>query len=465
MSFFIGLCLVFFLLMLGCAFRFGFSLLAQHKQPLQLDIDFVIHAFFQGILVLILMLNFVQFFTLSNQAITMLLLLMALISCMVVLIGGLKLPFKIERPDPPTLIVTALTISCSILIFIASHSLPNMAWDSWAVWEGKADQWFYHGLSSPIETWENWINGQNLLYNQSANYPDGLSLLFFTAKLATTNAFSAIHVLYLFAFTATTLLLANRIRDWEGSLFMQVFLVLVLYTTPLISNHLMIIGYADIWIGMILAMAMIAYLDCYKFKTKGALITLVGYLTLLPMFKLEGWVWLILLLLSHALLYLYKNKTSRIALGVFAVGLLLIIVLFGINIDTPFGQFKLSSEGLTVFTLIDSELSFTDVTDLLMSGFFWQNNWSLIWLGLPFLICSYLINSHSTAERVVHVFFVSAILSFLFLFYFTEASKWAVDFTAVNRVILQLTPCYVFLLFKMLTGWQGKNGSETPATP
>ncbi len=454
MTLIIGILYIIYLLLLGSAMRLAVSIYTKDKAHIKINMDFITHAFFQGVMLLILLLNFLQYLPVTAITVTTILAAVGTLSLLVVLIGIKHMTSQVSYPDKSGVTLTLLVLICSTWIYISGIKLPNIAWDSWTVWEGKANQWINHGLSSQIESWNHWVISSDSLYNQSANYPDGLSLLFFTPKLVTNAAFYKIHLLYLFAFAASILVLIKHIKALGAPFFLQVLFILVIYTTPLLINHLIIIGYADIWIGMILTLVVIAYLDYYSLKTKDNLFTLIAYLALLPMFKLEGWVWLFLFILSHILVQIYSNIKVRTWL----IGLLAIFLIWtlsvGISLNTPMGELILNNKQVIVFGLIDTKIAFNNVTDLLMSSLFWQNNWSLIWLGLPFLLASFIKNKHNKPNRVTQVFFSLSILSFLFLFYFTEASQWAEDFTAINRIVLQLTPAYLFLLFKMLTEFQ-----------
>jgi hypothetical protein len=104
--------------------------------------------------------------------------------------------------------------------------------------------------------------------------------------------------------------------------------------------------------------------------------------------------------------------------------------------------------------------AFTNVSGALIAGLLWQFNWSLLWLGLPFLVVYMVAFNHNKAQQVSHLFFGLALALIVSLFYLTPAAKYALDFTAINRIILQLMPCYIFLLFSLLTVFINKAGSS-----
>jgi hypothetical protein len=346
-------------------------------------------------------------------------------------------------------IIISLVIMGSVFIYWNGHMLPNIAWDSWAVWEGKAQQWVIHGLNADIVQLDKWLLTDQALFNQAANYPDGLSLIYYLPKLISNQGFAVTQLVYLFAFAMMTILLISRIAKGGASIYLQSFMVLIIYTIPMISNHLMIQGYADIWLAMYVLLIMLTMVDYQETKYRGIGITLLCYLAILPMLKLEGWVWMFMFILSYALVWLWQNHYKVWI----CVTTLLIIATVGwgiIDFTFPFGDLIIKHNQMVIFNIINTPIHFTNVSEQIMTSFFWQNNWSLIWLGLPFILITFFTQPHDKVIRVAQVFFIVALMCFLFLFYFTKASQWAVDLTAINRIILQLTPCYLFLLFKML---------------
>ena len=154
----------------------------------------------------------------------------------------------------------------------------------------------------------------------------------------------------------------------------------------------------------------------------------------------------------------HKHKFKLLASVLLLIGL--IVILGGVHLQLPFGNLVIDANKIEFFNLINTQIKYTDINDYLLTGFFWQMNWSFLWLGLPFLLISFVSNQHNKASQISHVFFILALTCFMFLFYFTEASQWAEDLTALNRIVLQLTLCYLFLLFRTLTTLRGVRRTE-----
>lgn len=452
-----GLCYTIYFIILGFAARTSYHLISQTKLIIERKTDFLAHALFSGIFLHVLMFNVFQLLGINNPTALVLTVVATLFSLLVIITHAIKFGTQAASIKPTRIntIVIILVVMCSVGIYWNGSLLPNIAWDSWMVWIGKANQWVNHGLSIPIHGLNEWLSNPNSLFNVSAHYPDGLPLIYFLPKLFDINDSDTTYVLYLVAFAMMTLLLTSRLQRKGASGYLQIFMVLVLYTTPLLNSHLMIAGYADIWMAMYIVLIMLTFVDYHEKQDIGVGITLICYLSMLPMLKLEGWVWLFLFIITHLLVIAANHPYKyRIAGGVLVV-LISVVALGGINLNFPVGNITINAEKIEIFHIINAHIQFVDITNEALAGFIGQNNWSILWFGLPFLLISFFISKHDHASQIAHVFFILALFCFFFLFYFTEASNWAKDLTALNRVVLQLVPCYIFLLFKMLNRLKG----------
>ncbi|TDR22664.1 hypothetical protein [Marinicella litoralis] len=457
-----GFCYALYFTILGYAVRASYNLINKTHLFIEKKTDFIAHAFFLGIFVHVVIFNIFQIMKLSNDSV--------LVICGVILVSSLSLitwhTLKLGvqtnkiRPTKQNIWFICLTILGSSAIYWNSGNLPNIAWDSWMVWVGKADQWISHGLSVHIKQFDAWSHDSESIYNAAAHYPDGLSLIYFLPKLISVNNNGTASIIYLFAFVMISLLLVSRLDQKGTPIYLQLLFIVALYTTPLINNHLMIQGYADIWMAMYIVLIMLTFMDYHEQRDLGVGITLMAYLLMLPMLKTEGWVWLLLFICAHTIVAIvnHKHKFKLLASVLLLIGL--IVILGGVHLQLPFGNLVIDANKIEFFNLINTQIKYTDINDYLLTGFFWQMNWSFLWLGLPFLLISFVSNQHNKASQISHVFFILALTCFMFLFYFTEASQWAEDLTALNRIVLQLTLCYLFLLFRTLTTLRGVRRTE-----
>ncbi len=461
-----GLCYGLYFVILGYGLRVAFHWLSHGQLIIRKKTEFLAHAFFQGVFLHVVILNLLQWTSLSNTAVLWSMLTLCL-TCLGLILWHLTAA-QHSRPQfqfsaqKATLMV--LVIGASGLLLWSGLLLPNMAWDSWIVWEGRAEQWLFHGLSTTISSWPEWANSESTIFNYSAHYPDGLSLVYFLPKLIFSDNLAVTEVLNVIAYGLMTMLLVSRVAKLGAPFYLQLFLVVVMYSTPLLNNHLIIQGYADIWLAIYILLIMLTLLDYNDEPNKGLGLSALCYLAMLPMLKLEGWVWMCLIMVSHVFVVFLKPRHKLLLLIAVVVIALFLWLNGGLNITLPFGELVINSQRLEVFHLIDTRFEFVDVSAALLSGFLLQNNWSLLWFGLPFLLAHFITGKHSKACQVSHLFIILALSCFLFLFYFTEASQWALDMTAMNRVVLQLTPCYIYLLFKMITQLNQESQPHTQTT-
>lgn len=470
----IALAYITYFILLGSLARFGYQWAKGSSVVIEKKTDWLAHAFFQGVLLHVVCLNVWQLTRLGPSPLLWVL--------AVAMMAGLLLlarqwlnqrpPWSWLKPKAWQAVILATVLGFSLLLLWQGAVLPNLAWDSWIVWEGKAQQWLQHGLAADIVTWDPWLSQDQAIFNPSAAYPDGLSLLHYLPMLLTDDAFAVMHVVVLFAYAMVVLLVVSRLAELGAPWYWQLFVVAIFYTTPMLSNHLMIHGYADLWVGMMVLMIMISLQDWLaagpsaQSDRQGLGLTMVAYVCMLPMLKLEGWVWLLLFVLALGWTHLNLGRQRWMTLLVVML-LVALAMVIGVNWTTRWGDLVFSTERIALFHLFDFPIQFVNISDALLSSLLWQNNWGLLWLGLPWLLLAHINQAHhpehaqAQAHRVAHVFLILALVAFLFLFYFTPASQWALDMTAINRIVLQLTPCYLFLLCSLVTR-QLTAPAETP---
>lgn len=452
-----GLIYSLYFMLLGFAARASYHLLNKSELIIEKKTDFLAHALFLGIFLHIAALKFYQLLGISNQSVLYMTFLGIFFSGILIVVHAMKHGFHtvVMKPSKTNILSILLIVLLSIVIYLNGSMLPSIAWDSWMVWIGKANQWLSHGLDTPIYRLDPWLQNPESIYNASAHYPEALPLLYFLPKLFNWDSAGTLLVFYLVSFAMMSLLLVSRIERKGAPWYLQLLLVFVLYTTPLLNNHLMIAGYADIWMAMLIVIILLTLIDYHEKGDFGVGITLLCYLAMLPLFKLEGWVWLLLFLIAHVVVTIINTKHKNKFFISLVLIILLMVLIGGIEIHLPMGNIILNSERIEFLHLIKTDFEFSNINSEVLIGFFGQNNWSILWLGLPFLLVSFFINKHNKASQVAQVFFMLAMACFFFLFYFTKASQWAKDLTALNRVVLQLVPCYIFLLFEMLIRLKG----------
>ena len=456
-----GMAYMVYLFILGAAIRLLFW---RHHDPRQTALTFTAHAFMTGVAIHILLFNALQWLLNSPQYLVLTVSLLLVVALFWVVIAWRRYqPVIISKPRPTNLILGLVLLLFSVMMWQLGHWLPNLAWDSWTVWEGKANQWLHHGWSLDFATLNSWLVNEDTLFNPSPAYPEGLPLLYYWPKLLTPHSLGAVHSVYLMAFAMTTWLLIQRLSQSHAPGYLLGLVVLVMYTTPLMSNHLIMQGYADIWVGMFLLLAILSLANYHQHPTTLNALSTLLYLLATTWFKLEGWAWVLTWSAAWVLVMIYRHRLRWVWLAMLLMLPLTVMLIGGFEWHTPLGDLVITAERLTLFNLIDTPLQFTNVSSAVMASLLWQNNWLLLWLALPWVVILGPWQLQTSHDRFAALFMLLAVSSILLLFYFTKASQWAVDFTAINRLWLQLTPVLIYLVFALLNGLPGvqKNPHQT----
>lgn len=447
---------------LGIGFRLAvikFMGIDLHKRRLS---NLLAHGLFTGLLIHVLILNLLQLSG-SHNALVLSVMALIFLACVIytfyvtVKSGTIHNSTRINHQQVIT--ITAIMLASGVMIY-NSYYVPNLAWDTWTVWVARAKQWYFHGLSVNFVQPHEWLKLNESLLNLSSHYPDGLSLIIYPMLYVSDTAKPMLLGLYLVIYGFLVLLMCNRLQKLQAPLTTRLFLVLVMYSTPLMVTHLLLPGYADLIMAVYILLIMLSLLD-YNDMPKPALrLVIIAYALMLPMIKLEGWVWLMVFVFSHTFIMWFNIRQRLLILSVMAAVFVLWWLTGGISWDTPFGPLIITPQEINLLNKAYVSFAFTDVSGALIAGLLWQFNWSLLWLGLPFLVVYMVAFKHNKAQQVSHLFFGLALALIVSLFYLTPAAKYALDFTAINRIILQLMPCYIFLLFSLLTVFMNKAGSS-----
>ena len=151
-----GFIYVIYFFVLGAGIRIAFNIFAQKQLIIVQKSEFIAHAFFQGVFFHIVLFNMLQLFDWSVSGLLFCVAMLILI-CTFLIAWQLRQGLIIKASNArhkQAAIVSLLVILGSIFIYWNTRLLPNIAWDSWAVWEGRAQQWIIHGLNVDIVRWD-----------------------------------------------------------------------------------------------------------------------------------------------------------------------------------------------------------------------------------------------------------------------------------------------------------------------
>jgi len=351
----------------------------------------------------------------------------------------------------------ALLVLLASLAFRAAIALreiwlrPTYPWDAWSAWMVKAKSWFGLGYYTPYVAMHDWMAqapDANWYTGVAQHYPNALAWVeVWFASAAGGWIEPLINLPWLGLWIA---LLFAHYGQWRAlglSNTRALFFVYVLGSLPLLTVHAALAGYADIWIAVLFAFAVLAWTRWLQQRDVGQLALALVCAAVLPTIKLEGYVWMASLLAAIAFGALPSRWRWRCV--ILAVAAFLALFVFG-------GAKALL--GLTGHADASGQLALVlapswhgEAIVGIGRTLFAQPNWHLLWWLVPPIV---IWHRSELAARdwlwLPGLLLAVCIGLLLFLFLATDASRWAQSFTAINRLVLQLTPAVVSLLALLL---------------
>ncbi|HEY6941360.1 hypothetical protein [Dokdonella sp.] len=342
---------------------------------------------------------------------------------------------------------------------IVAH--PTLPWDAWAVWQAKAKAWVSAGHASPYVPFARWILQPQLdLRTASAwSYPELLpwTMTWFAVDTGWLEPWINLAWLGLWAG-----LLAAHYGQWRvlGAAPIHALAgVYLLASLPLLDAHVALGGYADLWVAALMSLGGHAWLRWRAAREHRQLSIIAAAVVLLPMVKLEGAMWSIVLgvaVVFGALPTRMRSKRFFVgaAVAAFAIALCATLSLPWVEVARRYVHGGIVVDGGRVAESLDA----------FAHALWGQWNWNLLWFALPAALYWKRARwSQSTATRRMVVLVAVPLLLIGGLFAFTTASRYAQSYSAVNRLLLQLTPMLVSLL--VLALWLPAEDHATERVP
>ena len=328
---------------------------------------------------------------------------------------------------------------------------PTFPWDAWDAWAVKSKTWFLLGHYAPFVSMHDWLlHPTTPDYTGPAwSYPAALGWIQVWFASAAGGWIEPLINLPWFALWLGLLL--GHYGQWRAlglSRMRAMAFVYFLGSLPLLITHVALAGYADLWLASVFGFGVLAWLRWVERRERAQLAIAAICALLLPLLKLEGAVWLLLLAGVAGFGLLPWRGRRYIAAAVLAVMVLgiaigkLALPLFGLgwvdigmhSIDVPvIGKLAVAWHGAAFNGILYS--------------LFAQPNWHLLWWLAPVIVIwrwRELRTNHSL--RLFGSLLLAGIGFLLFLFLFTDAARWAESYTAINRLVMHIVPAVVTLL-------------------
>jgi hypothetical protein len=345
---------------------------------------------------------------------------------------------------------------------------PTFPWDAWSAWAVKPKAWFLLGHHVPYVPMQAWLAhpDQDLRTSGIWDYPELLAWvqIWFASAAGSWNE-PLINSVWVGVLAAIGLASYGQWRALGIRAGMAMLLVYGLMSLPLLDAHAALAGYADIWVAAAFGMSVLCWLRWLRERDPGQWLLAALFALSLPLIKLEGAVWLLILVAVVILGLLSKRwrwfvlaaLVALIAIGMASGGFKLPI--FGLGwIHVAWGQ-------VTIPALGELDLYWRPVGSAMLSGLLTLPNWHLLWYLVPLVIVlRWQVLAIDRAARSLGALFGGCAMFLFILFFFTDASAWAENYTSANRLVLHVVPA-VFTLMALLLADVRLSDSGTRQVP
>lgn len=326
---------------------------------------------------------------------------------------------------------------------------PTLPWDAWAIWQAKAKAWVLAGHATPYVSFEQWLSSPTTEVRTAGawNYPELLpwTIVWFAGSGGWIEPW-----INLAWFGLWCALLFAQYGQWRALDVPRPAASAGAYalgSLPLIDAHAALGGYADLWLAALLSLGVHAWLSWRRDGERGQLLIAVAVASLLPMIKLEGAAWGIMLAAACVFGALpARMQGRRFLIGVAVAGAAIALsFVFGVAWIATLRHYV--GDGLMVGV---DQIGSSIVA--LANALWGQWNWNLLWFVLPVaLVWNRAAWSRDPTARRLLVLAAIPLCLILGLFVFTTASRYAQSYSAVNRLLLQMAPLLVSLLVFVLS--------------
>jgi hypothetical protein len=361
-------------------------------------------------------------------------------------------------------------LGIAVLLAVAAHLLlpllevvhrPVFPWDAWLNWMYRAKVWYLtDGLATFAEPYL-WAAGvRDSDYTVAgAHYPALVPLIAVWAALGLGQwSETLIGIPTVLAGLALTLGFYGQCRASGLSPLRAGTAAYVLLSVPLLGTHLALAGQADIWLSCFAGLGIVAALRGCSTGDRQQIILGLGFCVVGLFIKLEGALWLVLALLLLAAARLGRGATLA-ALGAFATLALASWLLPADALQSLAAALERRWPALVAGT--GQLLSERELADDYLQNYLLGGSWHLAgWLSAGCFLALVLGRGWRgpSARRLALTFFSLQGGALLVIFGFSHHGAWAEDWTAINRLPLQLIAAHVYLWFTLGLSAAGRSG-------
>ena len=335
--------------------------------------------------------------------------------------------------------------------------LPTVfPWDAWSTWLVRPRVWLEARQLLAFQDAQAWLNDASgrVYHIEAWQYPLTVSLIALWSALAAGQwQDSIVHLPWWACGVALGLGGYGQARLWGVTpLQAMVFAWLLLYL-PLVNVHMALAGYADLWLTAAFGFSAIAFIHWIRWRDRRQGILAILLAVFCASIKQEGMVWPALLI--PALLLVLLPKRYVLALAGLAVLLFGLILGLGGLGDFGFADSALIASLLQRAGIRQFHLVYWNNWQPVIDSLLILDNWHLLGYLLLMTLLAVVgllfrqtwIRAAGQQRRALGattLLILTLGAAFFGLFFFTQAGKWAEDFTSINRIILHFTPVLLF---------------------
>lgn len=379
-------------------------------------------------------------------------------------------------PEPRWLRLLGLLLLALLLVRFGGFALeivwrPLFPWDAWMNWAPKAKVWFEHRSLVPFVSTGQWLqqHDPNVYTLGAWHYPPLVPLLQLWPALALDRwDESLINLPWLSGGLALGLAFYGQLRLLGSGCGYALLFTYLLLSLPILDVHIVLAGYAELWIVIFYLLATLALLRWFRERDPLQGILALTLALALPLIKVPGLVWLLNFVPALAVLLLPLRWLLT------AGGTLMLLVfwfiVFGGQFELPgIGTVILTTEQIHVPYLIDTRLDYRPaVWAALWKHLGMYANWHLLGYLTPLAL--FWVVLRRPRDRTIWAVFTlltTGLLALGLVFFFSYRADWIIDGTTTNRALLHVLPLVVILLALMsYAGFRpaAAAASETPSS-
>lgn len=341
-----------------------------------------------------------------------------------------------------------------VLLAMQAMQTPTLPWDAWGTWMSRAEAQFGAPMFIPEVDFTTWAAAEQGTHRwaHAAYYPGAIPRLAVLIASASQGWHdSVVHLLWPCWWLVMGGVMWLGLRRLGVSKNAAWLTTAILLGLPMMQAHAALAGYADMPLACAVLMSFFALLEWQKKRGWRTGVWFVLTLLVLPCLKMEGAIWM-LLLLSTSVIGLFSGRWRWVVL---VLGLLLVfgaMPLGGLPVPLPgLGVFKLQWGQVNLGVMGTMSLHLRPVWREVAATLWLHPNWMFLWWVWPVLFAWRWRALKQTPLGLIG-WFATFSWGFLFvLFFLSDASLWAKNLTSINRIVLQVAPVFLAMLALMWT--------------